>query len=88
MNSCKACGSTRVLTRPAGHLGSRSFVLGAVQAVLVAPQDSRESSAIEALVCVECGHVWLQATDLRGLRAAYERIAAGDVKFSRDESDT
>ena len=70
MSNCKACGSIHVLTR--AHL------VGARQVTLSVPA-STEPVPLYASVCVDCGHVWLQALSLDVLRAAYERISSGGL---------
>ena len=70
---CASCGSDELLT--AMSLYHRGLSQGEI-ALHAPPRSGNQSDAwshVEALTCIDCGHIQLHATDFAVLRAAYEK---------------
>jgi hypothetical protein len=74
---CASCGSEELL-RDARLFKRGGFSPGEIS--LDARPSARyatgEWSDVRALICMECGHIQLQATDFAVLRAAYQKQRA------------
>lgn len=71
---CASCGSEELLG--GARLYKRGGFFPGEISLDVPPsgwKGTGEWSNVRALICIECGHIQLQATDFMVLRAAYEK---------------